>query len=215
MKMLPRILFSLVIFSLTTAFGGLCVDDLNGRKPIFEFKDPRLKMEQWDRYHLGSGDLANVQLHFDKYQNKWIVVKAYKDGNSARENDIRGMSFLESIQDRHPLRIAHYKRHVSDSKLVEMEYHPGKTLEMVLADKTISDEVKAGLVFTYRKALKNIELEMYRQNFIKVEALKVSRGDGQAIEALAGNSGQFLLFLKPDNIIVDPYTLHLIVVDPH
>jgi hypothetical protein len=217
--------FFAILLAFHAAHGGWCGYELSGRKPFFEFVDHRLNMEQWERTHLGYGTTADVHLIFDKYRNKWIAQKSYKMGNlaasrAAKNQDIRAMQFLKGIQNTLGLRIAKYESHQTESSAIEMDYYQGKTLEQVLNDKKVSQEIKDSLYQRYRTALTLIQIEMLNRKFANVEFLRVSRAQerGQSHEALKAefdfSDGMAFWFLKPDNIIVDPFTLELTVVDP-
>lgn len=217
--------------ALQPASANQCVNQLNGRKPFFEFIDYRLEMGQMDKIRLGGGYFADAFLHFDKIKNKWLVLKEYREMTDRTgqtqspkafiDSDIKAADLLESMSDRHPFRVVRYARHLEDPNTVELEYHAGITLEQLLMNQKLSEHTKGSLLFTFDKGIERIKTEMEKRHFDNVQFVKLpSRySDSMVFNTVRAEittvTGKTHIWIKPDNIIVDPFTLELFLIDPH
>lgn len=226
------LLFLLILthFSLPRAFANLCVNELGGRKPYFEFIDHSLEMGQADKFYLGSGYHADVFLHFDKAQNAWKVLKKYaaikESGRVVSpeefiESDIAAADLLYKMRDQHPFKVVTYSRHREDSSVVELDYHAGITLEQVLNNERLGDEIKKSLIFTFENGVQKLKNE-FEKRHAEVKFFKYPNRFNEAImmntlqaEIMTVSGKKVNVWIKPDNIIVDPYTLELFLIDPH
>lgn len=223
--------FLLLLMGPISALANLCVTQLSARKPHFQYIDYRIEMgRDFGRMRIGGGAFADVFLHFDKMKNQWIVLKKYRPHrNAGGENDpipfinsdIKAAKILESMSAHHPFRVLTYTKHREDPHVVEIEYQAGVTLEQVLINQKVSAEDKKSMVTTYERGLQNLFKEMqikYGQN-VRIQKQRNKYNEDIVLDTLIAEiptiTGTVNIWIKPDNILVDPYTLNFILIDPH
>ena len=230
MRKMTVVSFILLLMAFSGAFADQCVNKLSVRKPHFEFIDYRLEMGEMSRMPLGFGGFADVFLQFNKYKDKWEALKMYRhqyvdnkpiDPTPFIESDIKAAEILSQLSDRHPFKVVEYRKHPTEHHVVEVDYYAGTTLEQVLMNNKLDKKIKESLVFTYESGIKKLKAEMEKKNFdeIVIQKLPNNYDETSALNTLRARatiSGKRVNFwIKPDNILVDPYTLELILFDPH
>ncbi len=231
MRKLLYVAFILLTLGQTAAFANQCVNQLSARKAHFEFIDYRIELGQGGgRMYLGSGFHADVVLHLDKLKNKWMVLKKYRfhqehgreiDPTPFMESDIKAALIVSQLSDRHPFKVVTYNRHAEDPHMIELDYHAGITLEQLLLNQRLNKEIKDSLVGSFDSGVQSLKAELEKKNFENIKIVKMPSKFSDAIimntlqaEKTIGGT-KVHIWIKPDNIIVDPYTLELILIDPH
>lgn len=185
-----------------------CHQVLDQNRHLFNFEDPRLKVRHNEPYFLGEGAWGKVWLMGDSKVG-WHVDKTYRDPQQL-EKDRRALKFL-GAKFHHP----HFRVIDSKSKnntTLSLPYSIGRTLEDVYLDTTTSklirDRIRDSYVELLRAMLKFFEHEEFLIDIRRSELPRVSaQNDAYAM-------GGYHFIIKPDNIILDPVSLEMTLIDP-
>ncbi len=189
----------------------LSLSVLAGERPacvrFFEFQ-PIAKIPE--RGHvLGAGQNGEVKLLSDG-KSKY-VVKAYHSKSDHRtsqiQSDLRAFRYLEKYKARFSFELPLVK--YLGANEIQMSYHEGRTVDELLKDKKTNAEVKEKIEKAYAKLLSEIEATLHHFDHVeKKDGILVAEDDQLAM-------GPFHFIIKKDNVIVNPETLRLTLIDPH
>lgn len=216
MLMVMKSLFaSVFLFTSLLVFGPkkaealpLCQQVLTQKRHQFEFLDPRLKMRQDEAFFLGEGVWGKVYLQADSSKG-WKVEKKYKHQQQLHK-DLKALQFLKSKFQTEQFRVV--EAQWKDSQTMKLEYYPGRTIEDVFMDKKTSTAIKLKIQENYIQLLRKMIEFFEREEFL----IDVRRGDLPRVSAQNDSfgGGGIHFIIKPDNIIIDPDTLEMTLIDP-
>lgn len=178
----------------------------------FEFVDPRLFHEN---HKLGEGNFGKVYLHKDS-QGGFYVQKIYKNGgqglNSQINGDLRAFRYLKKYAAGFSFNLPNIIQ-VSDHEL-KMSYHPGRTVADLLADSKVSFGVKTKIKFRYEDMVRSL-VEVMRASDFEIHEKSDSEVSWVTAENDSFTMGSVHFIIKPDNVIADPESLKLTLIDPY
>ena len=202
-KWLTVKLLALMFLSLSVFAGNkiLC-EKLFNFTPIQDIKK--------DGKILGEGQNAVVRVFTDANGEKY-VVKTYKSDsahrNSQIQNDLRVFKFLNAHKKNFSFILPDVS-HLGGNKM-KLSYHPGRTVLDLLNDKETKPEIKKKIETSYKKMMNEVEATLHDFHGIEKSADVLSAEN----DSLA--MGDVHIIIKKDNVIVDPETLKLTLIDPH
>lgn len=159
---------------------------------------------------LGQGQNAIVRVFTDTKNEKYVVKTYYSDfshRNSQIQNDLRAFNFLNAYKKRFSFTLPEVS-HLGENKM-KLSYHPGRTVLDLLTDESTKAEVKKSIEKSYKKMLDEIESCLH--DFHSVERT----ADVLSAENELLTRGAVQIIIKKDNVIVNPETLKLTLIDPH
>jgi hypothetical protein len=152
------------------------------------------------------------------------VLKVYEE-HAAMENDLNALGFLKSCV--HASKAAHEFRVVQATKVgkvtLRLGYQRGRDLTNLLGDPHVSDSVKHRLVALYKERVQNLMLEAKRidsglEIFASEWRSNPELGDLGHVTIRSHKSPKKRLVdginLNPRQIIVDPVSLEMTIIDP-
>jgi hypothetical protein len=206
-------LFSGLFITLTASYGmaaGFSCAQTHTSQSKFEFLDPRIH----GPIRLGEGEFGTVDLRKNTL-GQFIAVKTYKQKssypNSALIRDQRAFQFLFYYRSRFSFQIPKVQK-VSD-QVLKLDYYPGRTVADLFADPTVKPEIKSRIKTGYEKMVQELI------EFLTSQQFDIDRNTVSGLPRISANNDSFSIgaidiLIKPDNVIVDPETLRLALIDP-
>lgn len=159
---------------------------------------------------LGEGQNAIVRLFTDANGEKYVIKTYNSDSthrNSQIQNDLRVFKYLNTYRKNFSftLPVVSYE----GGNKMKLSYHPGRTVLDLLSDKTTKLEIKKKIEASYKKMMDEIEAILHDFHAVEKTTDKLSAEN----DSLA--MGDVHIIIKKDNVIVDPETLKLTLIDPH
>ncbi|MGZ5278533.1 MAG: hypothetical protein ACXWC9_01240 [Pseudobdellovibrionaceae bacterium] len=177
----------------------------------FEFSDPRISGPTL----LGEGEFGKVELQ-KNHKGQDIALKTYKmkgpHSDSQLNRDYRAFKFLLNYKYKFSFHLPQVDK-VSD-QILRMDYYPGRTVEDLFADAAVKPEVKSRIKTKYEKMIQELT------DFLGDHEFDIDRTVVSGLIRISATNDSFStgaidFIIKPDNVIVDPETLHLALIDPY
>lgn len=177
-----------------------------------------------DIYHLGSG-IAGGDVYRVVPRDKRLPSYVRKDYfvESGLVNDLRALAQLRALPpDAFPIRIVRTLKEFPEKKRLHIEDVPGRTLNDVLLDPALPASLRESLKNRYLDAIARLEQAIAKlpgasrpnqRDFRDLKGMprallfSITRNDGRGTSRID-------IMLKSDNIIVDPETFELTLIDP-
>lgn len=170
---------------------------------------------------LGSGITAKAYLVSDESGKPLFVYKVYHEitGREASPPEVLKLSdetAFEEIQSAIDKGIdVGFKipktYNVFDSLVSKLEYVPGRDLASILQDESVSKALKTELLAIYKR-----KLDKFTKNFMtRLPTFDVEAKDYTYKAQALTSDGSFLITIKPSNVIVDPVTFQMTLIDPN
>lgn len=174
----------------------------------FAFHDPRPKLISVDSIFLGRGAWGKVYLRTDSSHN-FYVEKIYGSDRQLRQ-DHRALQFLARNFKHANFSVA--QSTTLDSLKLRLSYHPGRSVQDLTEDLHLPLSVRNSVKEAYRELIRSLtkffQLEDFDFDLLEQSLPRISADN----DSFGGGSIHFII--KPDNIIVDPISLNLTLIDP-
>lgn len=177
----------------------------------FEFDDPRENGVSL----LGEGEFGKVELKLDS-KSHFFAFKTYKKTGANPQaqliSDFRAFKFLSNHKYRFSFNLPRVDK-VSSHEL-SMDYYPGRTVADLNQDDQVKPEVKSQVKIKYENLVHEIKELLVDQEFEIDEKIDAGLSRVSAFND-SYSMGRIDFIIKPDNVIVDPETLKLTLIDPY
>jgi hypothetical protein len=217
------------LLAYSASYAETCAKKLSGRKPHFVTIDYRLEIRQDERHYLGSGVFTDVVLYFNKFKNKWKALKKYRpqwiDGKELDpkvflESDFLAMNLLSQMNAHHSFKVVNYEKIPEDPTAVDVDYVVGTPLNQVILNQGVEKNVKDILLASWSKSIDALAAEMRARNFSSVKIVNAEYEGGNVFRTLQArttsiNGTTIDIWIKPDNDLIDPFTLEHQLIDAH
>ncbi len=173
-------------------------------------------------YQLGGGFNGTVYRVESKSNGKEYVQKVFKAGlSSGLANDVKGFALIENfVKSEHaPMKVVKIIKQQDDRTLL-LEYTKGLTLKDFMKNPNISAGSKEKISHEYTQLLQ--KFDHYVQKNTKVQersffdAFEPTEHQlSFELEDKSLSEGYLLVYIHNENIIINPETLEMTLIDPY
>tara|TARA_Y100000590_G_scaffold362485_1_gene419690 strand:+ start:5116 stop:5832 length:717 start_codon:yes stop_codon:yes gene_type:complete len=185
--------------------------------------DPENLVKEWGEvfgasrvsevHRLGSGgmggDVYRVRVSTSNHADQEIVLKKYY-ANTDAQADFTSMKLLSDFDDSH-LKIAKVEWYNREESIVEIQNIQGWELRSILKNKRISEKAKKRIFTQYTLSMNLLDQFLKKKGFKKVAVIQ-KNGLYSWIRTSGGKVEEIVI--HPGQVIVDPQTLKITIIDP-